>query len=236
MYNKNFRCIPLLFFLFSLVLLPAVQASYAPPMNFHEVDSAIWRSGQPVCDEYRYLEEHGCKAIVNLRLEYDGDRSLITSLGMKYLRIPIEDDTPPTISQMEDIINYVKTTHPALVHCASGRGRTGTVVACYRISIYNWTAQEAIDEAIQYGMKPSDAQSQIDFIEKWETYWKNAHPNQDHGDHNVVPTEDLFADAVVFISTYRFVFLIIVSSCLLIIIYLKSGFCGRVKRLRRRNR
>ena len=38
------------------------------------------------------------------------------------------------------------------IHCKRGSDRTGTVVACYRISKEGWTDERAITEARQYGM------------------------------------------------------------------------------------
>jgi protein tyrosine/serine phosphatase len=41
---------------------------------------------------------------------------------------------------------------PVFVHCNHGSNRTGTIVACYRISQERWTGKRAIEEAKRYGM------------------------------------------------------------------------------------
>ena len=40
---------------------------------------------------------------------------------------------------------------PVFIHCHHGKDRTGTVVACYRISHDGWTAERAKYEAQRYG-------------------------------------------------------------------------------------
>ena len=166
----------LLFLLFLFVtskyLVGSASASYSSPINFRWVDKILCASGQPTGDEYRWLRDHGVKAIINLRSEYNGDRSLITSLGMEYLYIPIENNAAPTIKQVKTFLDYVDKHNPALVHCGHGEGRAGTMIACYRIARYGWSAQKAIDEAIAHGMEPPKAQKQIQFIKDFEIYWK----------------------------------------------------------------
>jgi len=91
---------------------------------------------------------------------------------MEYLYIPIENNAAPTIKQVKTFLDYVDKHNPALVHCGHGEGRAGTMIACYRIAKYGWSAQKAIDEAIAHGMEPPKAQKQIQFIKDFEIYWK----------------------------------------------------------------
>jgi protein tyrosine phosphatase (PTP) superfamily phosphohydrolase (DUF442 family) len=166
----------LLFLLFLFItnryFVGSASASYGPPRDFRWVDRILCGSGQPEGDEYRWLRDQGVRAIINLRLEYNGERSLVTSLGMEYLYIPVKDDDVPTINQVLTFLDYINEHNPALVHCAAGAGRTGIMIACYRIAKYGWSAQKATDEAIAHGMKPSEAQKQIQFIKDFEIYWK----------------------------------------------------------------
>jgi len=41
---------------------------------------------------------------------------------------------------------------PVFVHCQRGAGRTGAVIACYRIEHDHWESKRALSEASSYGM------------------------------------------------------------------------------------
>ena len=41
---------------------------------------------------------------------------------------------------------------PVFIHCRRGSDRTGTVLACYRISHDHWQNQKALEEAKTYGL------------------------------------------------------------------------------------
>jgi len=46
----------------------------------------------------------------------------------------------------------LNSNEPVFVHCKRGSDRTGTVIACYRISHDRWQQKQALQEAKSHGM------------------------------------------------------------------------------------
>lgn len=126
--------------------------------NFHEVDANVYRGAQPSLQGFRNLAALGVKTIVDLR----GDDRLpeeqkeVEDLGLRYISVPMSGLTAPTDEQIARILAVFDAADaaPVFAHCREGKDRTGTVVACYRISHDHWTNDKALAEAKQYGMSP----------------------------------------------------------------------------------
>jgi len=119
-----------------------------------EVSSDLVRGSRPRnMADYRALAKMGVRTCINLAAERDIDREASRELSMGNLRIPVIDNTAPTMSQVWQFLRVLRN-HDAgrfFVHCEAGRGRTGTFVACYRIS-QGWNVERAIAEARKYGL------------------------------------------------------------------------------------
>jgi len=133
------------------------KARYSELPNFHQVNVQLYRGAQPLAGGLQTLKEIGIKTIINLRHDAaqtraEGDEAL--RLGLRYYSVPMPDLRLPRdeiIQQVFEIITAAEN-HPVFVHCHHGNDRTGTIIACYRISHDGWTATKARKEAEKIGM------------------------------------------------------------------------------------
>jgi tyrosine-protein phosphatase SIW14 len=125
--------------------------------NFHNVNSQIYRGGQPTLQGFQKLAQLGIRTVIDLR--EPGDRSLaekkiVEGAGMRYVSVPMRGFQTPTSEQITKVLSLFNdsTAGPVFVHCRRGADRTGTVVACYRISHDGWENTRALAEARSLGM------------------------------------------------------------------------------------
>ena len=147
----------------------------------YRIDSKVIRGSRPTPDKLRYLNAGGCGTTVNLCKEMDnGDDDLIAAAGlqetMQTLHVEITDNTPPTHDQVDELITYLeKISGKVYVHCEAGVGRTGVMVACYRM-YQGWPLADALLEAKQFGCSMPD---QLAFIESRASAPRSQRPSQD---------------------------------------------------------
>jgi protein tyrosine phosphatase (PTP) superfamily phosphohydrolase (DUF442 family) len=141
-------------FLFSV---PALAGSSVQGINnFHQVDEHVYRGAQPTSEGFEYLAKIGVKTVLDLREQ--GERStreslLVTSLGMEYVNVPMTGLTPPTKSEITRILVLLESgAGTVFVHCMRGADRTGAVIAAYRIDHDHWKSDQALKEAMSFGM------------------------------------------------------------------------------------
>jgi protein-tyrosine phosphatase len=137
--------------------LPAFAASAPGIKNFDQVDTHVYRGGQPTAEGFQYLAKLGVKTIVDLREA--GDRSqaeerAVTSAGMQYVNVPMTGLTPPTEAETSKILAMLEdaATGPVFVHCMRGADRTGAVIAAYHIDHDKWDNARALQDAKKHSM------------------------------------------------------------------------------------
>jgi tyrosine-protein phosphatase SIW14 len=142
----------------ALFLATAVYAQQPAGVgNFHAVNDHIYRGAQPTDEGFASLAKIGVKTIVDLR-EADGrslaEKKVVEAAGMKYVNIPLFGMSAPPAAKVAQALAIFndKSSGPVFVHCRRGADRTGTIVACYRISHDGWDNQKALKEAKSLGM------------------------------------------------------------------------------------
>ena len=142
--------------------IPASAANIATLpgiVNFHEVDEHVFRGAQPTSDGLKGLAKLGVKTIVDLTGGSDHSRfekETVEKLGMQYVHVPLPGLQAPTPEDVWRVLGYLSPSGsdswPVFIHCKRGKDRTGTVVACYRITHDHWDNQKALEEAKLHGM------------------------------------------------------------------------------------
>ncbi len=110
----------------------------------------------------RFIPEHGICTVVNLRTEEEGpeefavEQAACSALGARLMHIKL--GTLPTDEEMLRFFRAFKEGGAVLVHCQLGRNRTGFFVACYRVVMCGWNADEAVKEMIDWGYPDQEHQ------------------------------------------------------------------------------
>jgi len=148
--------------LFSPAVLLAAGTAFAgsDPLevpNFHQVNEQIFRGAQPTPAGFQNLANLHIKTVIDLRETNKrtlAEKKSVEAAGMRYVNMPMSGMRAPTQRQISKVLALFndKSAGPVFVHCRRGADRTGTVVACYRISHDHWNNQKALAEARSLGM------------------------------------------------------------------------------------
>ena len=126
--------------------------------NFQEVNDHVFRGGQPSDGGFKNLAQRGIKTVVDLRMPDEHsiphEKQVVEADGMRFISIPMMGLSAPTVQQISKALDVLedKDSWPVFVHCRRGSDRTGTVLACYRITHDHWENRKALDEAKTYGI------------------------------------------------------------------------------------
>jgi uncharacterized protein (TIGR01244 family) len=146
----------------ALALFVAIGVAQSEPRykelpNFHQVNEHLYRGAQPASGGLKKLSELGIKTIINLRgadEHTQAEQDEATAAGLQYFGVPMAALGRPTEEQVAHVLAIIddQQNWPVFIHCKRGSDRTGTIIAAYRISHDDWTADHAIAEAKHYGM------------------------------------------------------------------------------------
>jgi tyrosine-protein phosphatase SIW14 len=125
--------------------------------NFRVVNDHLYSGAQPTPQDLKDLAKLGIKTVIDLRMgdEHAGEeKKLVEALGMRYVNVPMKGLARPKDEQISQVLSILESSSewPIFVHCRRGKDRTGTVIACYRISHDHWQNQKALSEARSNGL------------------------------------------------------------------------------------
>jgi tyrosine-protein phosphatase SIW14 len=126
--------------------------------NFHSVNEHVYRGGQPADAGWSSLAKLGVKTVIDLRPasehSINKEERAVEAAGMRYVSEPLARLAAPTKEEIFKILTLLDSSAqwPVFIHCRRGADRTGTVIACYQIAHNQLANEEALREAMKYGM------------------------------------------------------------------------------------
>ena len=126
--------------------------------NFQVVNEHVLRGGQPTDNGFKSLAQRGIKTVVDLRWvdehSIPHEKQIVEADGMRFISVPMKGLSAPTEEQVSKVLSVLEDgdSWPVFIHCRRGSDRTGTVLACYRISHDHWENRKALEEAKTYGI------------------------------------------------------------------------------------
>lgn len=148
------------------------------PTNFTWViENKLAGSGLPVTeDEFEWLSEQGVKSIVTVR-EVPLPSEWFNGSDIQYMHLNVEDFGAPSVEALDEAVDFIDEqigkSRPVMVHCAAGKGRTGTVLAAYLVKKENLTAEQSIEKI--RSIRPGSIQSVVQetAVSMYEKYLKS---------------------------------------------------------------
>lgn len=134
------------------------------PTNFSwVVEGKLAGCGLPFSEnEFEWLLGRGIRSIVTVR-EVPLPSEWFNGSDISYLHLNVEDFGAPSIEQLDSSMKFIEEQlvggRPVMVHCAAGKGRTGTVLAAYLVKNENLTAEQAIEKLRR--LRPGSVQSVV---------------------------------------------------------------------------
>lgn len=126
-------------------------------------------------DHIKALKDHNIRTIITLN-EFPLDKYLVDE-NILYVHLPVEDFEAPTHKQIITALEIIEKTskkgYATHIHCRSGIGRTGTLIACWLIKTKNISALEALSQANILHPSLIEIEKQEAAVKLFEQHHKN---------------------------------------------------------------
>ena len=117
--------------------------------RFTEIDSGVYRGGQPTEQGLQELKAKGIRTIINFRYEpalIAKEKAWAAAQGIAYVSIPWSIAAEPDPKVLDQFLSAVRKpgAKPVFIHCKRGVERTGVMTAVYGM------AEQGLDPEVAY--------------------------------------------------------------------------------------
>ena len=153
-------------------VIEGVLAGCSRPFVKSGGESDAGRANAPD-DDLETLKRRGIAGIVSLT-PTPLDCDAVALAGFEYLHLPVPDFAAPKPGEVKRFVEFVRRIRDGgrgavAVHCGSGLGRTGTMLACFLVS-EGRSAAEAIAEVRRFRPGSVETDEQEAAIGAWEKH------------------------------------------------------------------
>lgn len=117
-------------------------------LNHYQITESISTSGQPTEDQFSDIASAGYDVVINLAMpahknSIDTEGSIVTSLGMTYIHIPVPFEAP-TVDHLQRFTGYMNVLRDknVWVHCMVN-ARVSAFLYCYLQREQGLTAEQS---------------------------------------------------------------------------------------------
>lgn len=119
------------------------------------------------------IREHGFAAVLSVNNGDDVHESLLAQLGINYATIPMSANAPVKPGDKEFCLQNIPRAlafiddnlrlGPVLIHCRSGKDRTGMIMAAWLMTFEGYDPKQAMDEVLAVRPIAFSAEGWMDF-------------------------------------------------------------------------